>query len=396
MTPGPPQPAGGAPGTHPSSLRLLTDGRSFRAAPGDPSGALPITSYRIALLEFRDLPQTLSDAYLADIAKYQINGEQQLWKAVDAAMAGSPPPGVVLNPKTPKFVFEWQKEMETNPKFAESALLPVFLRPDPDWSFLKKQPGWDEQYDSYVYVYLFDHDKIQGRQPEFAAREMVPVIKKQILAAAAKAPNHLYLDVRLNAKYDLDMGAVVFLPQSGGQPLDSLDLLRPMTLTVFAPNRVENLPPPADRDYHIMLPAAARATANYLLTGGLDDVAEARPGVILYGFDPAQMWRKDIAGNTFDMRAPPLGGFALDRQVKLTTIPLDARKAEPLVQALRNLHARVYFSAQKMDLFQISYERQWKPAQGLLFAHVEKVEILGPKDEAIATIAAAQLPAAGK
>jgi hypothetical protein len=90
---------------------------------------------------------------------------------------------------------------------------------------------------------------------------------------------------------------------------------------------------------------------------------------------------------------PPLGAFAFNRQLKLSAIPLDAKRAEPLVQALRNLRARVYISADKMDEFQVSYERQLKPLQALLFAHIQKVDILGPNGEVIASVAASDLPA---
>jgi hypothetical protein len=93
------------------------------------------------------------------------------------------------------------------------------------------------------------------------------------------------------------------------------------------------------------------------------------------------------------MRMLPLGGFAFNRQLKLSAIPLDAKRAEPLVQALRNLHARVYIAADKMDEFQVSYERQLKPSQALLFAKVQKVDILGPNGELIASVAASDLPA---
>lgn len=391
----PPAPAGKGLPPHKTTMLLGPDGRANGAAPADPTGALPLTDYRIALLEFRDLPQTLSDAYVADIAKYQINGEQQLWIAIDRALAGSPPPGIELNPHFPKFIFEWQKEAETNPSFASNALLPVFLRPDPDWSFLKHVKGWDEQLDSYVYVFLFDHEKIAGRQPEFAAREQAPILKKQILLEVAKAPTNLYIEVPVKSSYNLDQAAIQFFKDDGKPADGALDLLRPVEQVTFVDGPMQNLTAPADRAYHFLLPTAARATADYLLTFALKDVPLARPGVPMYGDDPQQIWRKSIAGNTFNMRAPPLGGFALDRQLKLSAVPLDLKRAEPIVRALSNLHARIYFSAGRMDYCQIAYERQLKPLQGLLFAHLLKVELRGPDDELISTVPAASFPLAG-
>ncbi len=380
---------------HKSTMLLGPDGRASGALPVDPTGALPLTDYRIALLEFRDLPQTLTDAYVADIAKFQINGEQQLWKAIDSAVAGSPPPGIELNPRAPKLIFEWQKEAETNPSFASNALLPVFLRPDPDWSFLEHVKGWDEQLYSYVYVFLFDHEKIAGRQPEFAAREQAPVLKKQIQLEVAKAPTNLYFEVPVKSSYNLDQAAIQLLKEDGKPPAGAVDLLRPAELVTLVDGPMQNLAAPADRDYHFLLPSAARATANYLLTFALKDVPLARPGVPMYGDDPQQIWRKSIVGNTFNMRVPPLGGFALDRQLKLAAVPLDLKRAEPIVRALSSLHARIYISAGRMDYCQIAYERQLKPLQGLLFAHLQKVELRGPDDELIATVPAASFPPAG-
>ncbi len=395
--PAPAPSGGGALPAHKSSTRLAADGRSASAGPADSNGAVPLTDYRVSLLEFRDFPQAMSDAYVTEIAKWQIIGEISNWKLLDQSLAGTPPPGYVLNPQRPKFIFEWQKEIDANPSFASSALLPVFLRPDPDWSFLKKEKGWDEQYDSYVYVFLFERDKIQGRQPEFAARELAPVLKRHVQMAVSKAATSFYFDVPLKTGYDISREAIRFLQPNTNQLGDNAELLLPVQMVMFAQGAAKNLPAPTDRDYHTILPAAAHATANYNRSFEMKDTPLARPGVIVYGDDPQQVWRKGITGNTQEMRMLPLGAFAFDRQLKLSAIPLDAKHAEPLAQALRNLHARVYIAADKVDEFQVSYERQFKPSQAVLFARVQKVDILGPKDELIASMAASQLPpAAGK
>jgi hypothetical protein len=45
-----------------------------------------------------------------------------------------------------------------------------------------------------------------------------------------------------------------------------------------------------------------------------------------------------------------------------------------------------------MDLMQTAYERQFKPLQGMLFAHVQEIAIVGQNGETIAAIPAANLP----
>jgi hypothetical protein len=317
---------------------------------------------------------------------------------LDSAVAGKPligflPPGLQLNPQRSQFVFEWQKEIAANPALARS-LLGVFLRPDADWSFLKKEKDWDEQFDAYVYVFLFARDKIEGRQAEFVAREVAPVVKQHLQAAVAQAPTKLYFDVRLRTRYDIPQGAIRLLKPSSEEFADLLDILQPTANVTFSDLPVDKLPVPTDRDYKTFLPSIVRGAANYNLSMGLEDTPEARPGVIVYGDSPQYGWRKGMPGESFDNRMPPLGGFALDRQLKLGAIPFDPKKAEPMLQALRSLKARVFISADRMGYSRIAQERQWKVLQSWLSAHVQKVEILGPKDEVLATIAASSLPPA--
>ena len=389
----PAAPTGGAPvPPHKSSTRLAADGRSVTASPPDPTGALPLTDYRVSLLEYRDWPQTLTDSALFDIAKWQVIAERSMWTGLDRELAGTPGPGVVLNPQRKTFVFEWQKEMDSNPALAANSLLPIFLRPDPDWSFLRKQKDWDEQYDAYVYVTLFARDKIQGREPDFVARELAPIVRKHLQLAIAKAPTKLYFDVPLRSSYDVGAGQIRFSSQDSNQPADTVELIRPVAVVQFAPGPVETLPPPTDRDPHTFLPPAARATANYNRSSEMKDTPLARPSAYIYGADPQEAWRKNINGNTQDFHTLSLGAFALDRQLKLSAISLDPAKAEPIVKALRNLHARVYLAVDKLDQFRTSYERAFKPMQAIMFAKVISIAIMGPEDQPIATIAASSLP----
>jgi hypothetical protein len=375
-----------------SSTRLASDGRSASAPPADHTGAVPLTDYRVSLLEYRDWPQAMSDAAIFDIAKFQVIAERSMWTLLDKELAGSPAPGVVLNPKRKMFVFEWQKEMDSNPAFATSALLPIFLRPDPDWSFLRKQKDWNEQYDAYVYVTLFARDKIQGREPDFVARDLAAIVRKHLQMAAANAPTRLYFDVPLRSTYDVGKGQIRFLSQDSNQPTDTVELIRPVSAVQFAPGPIDTLPPPTERDMHTILPSAARATANYNRSFEMKDTPLARPSAYIYGADPQEAWRKNINGNTQDFHTVSLGAFALDRQLKLSAIPFDPAKAEPIVQALRNLHARVYLSVGKLDKFRVSYERAFQPLQAIMFAKVLSIQILGAKDEPIASIAASSLP----
>ncbi len=125
----------------------------------------------------------------------------------------------------------------------------------------------------------------------------------------------------------------------------------------------------------------------------MPDTPLARPGVIVYGADPEEVWRKGITGNTQDMKMLSLGGFALDRQLKLKAVPLDPKRAEPLMKVIRNLHARVFISADRTWICSRRPTNGAQIASGTAVRARAKVDILGPKDESIATIAASSLPA---
>lgn len=389
---------GGATVPHVSNTRLAADGRAINAAPAVAGGYLPLTNYRVALLEFHDFPEDMTDAYLTTIAKWQVNGEQSNWKLLDSWIAGKPlfgtvPAGLQLNPQHPQFFFEWQKIIDSNPALAQS-LLGLFLRSDGDWSFLKKQPGWDERFDAYITVFLFAREKIEGRQPDFVARELTGVVRKHLQMAVAQAPVKLYFDIRLQSGYDIPQAAIRLMKPNSNEFADGLEILRRTENVTFSDTPVDKLPAPTDRDYRSYLPGAARSAVNYNVSQELTDTPEARPGVNVYGADPLEIWRKAMPGESFDNRMPPLGGFAFDRQLKLGPIPFDPRKAEPMLQALRSLRARVFFTANRVNLSRVSYERQWKPLEAWISAHVDKVEILGPTDEALVTIPGSTLPAA--
>ena len=42
----------------------------------------------------------------------------------------------------------------------------------------------------------------------------------------------------------------------------------------------------------------------------------ARPGVIISGADPQEAWRKNITGNTQDMKMLSLSAFSLNQQIE--------------------------------------------------------------------------------
>jgi len=337
------------------------------------AGTIPMTRMAYALLTMRDLPkQFFDDSHLINFAFSQIANEQSLWKQ----LGPDPNTGRIR----PSITFEWQKLIDQQPDLAGGALLDVFMKSDPDWSFLNSNPKWDPNaapnLRPSVVVFLFSKEKVEGRQAEFAARELFPVVKRQFELALKKLPTHFYFTEQLPSwKYDFDAKGIKF---EGTQAM---------------PNKINLLMPQYDpeaktgsREYFIQLPAKAQTLASYQFRGGTPGYSvtqdtlptETNPGVPL-SFSTVAAWHKAFS----ESKIPEPSILALDRQVQLTTIPVDIARAEALTKLGGYLTARVYFAADHIELHHEVAGKEFTAATPtLLYAQLEKVEILS-KDGAL-------------
>ena len=167
-----------------------------------PAGPEPLTRWRVALLTLRHFPE-LADQVILQFTTRLIADEQAIWTRLDQ-LETTPRPNV--NPKRPRFTYEWQKAIEAQPDFARGALLDLFMKPDADWSFVKREPEWDERFTAAVAAFLFARDKIEGRQAGFAAQELAPVAKQHLEMAVAAAPTNLWFPMKL-VPWDYDFAA---------------------------------------------------------------------------------------------------------------------------------------------------------------------------------------------
>lgn len=358
-----------------------------------------LSSYDMDLLAIRDNPQLINDIALK-LTEDQIQVEQRVWEQIhrrehprnfEGVVSNGPPfPG--LNPKRPTFIFEWQKLITARPELARGPLLNVFLYPNADWSFVKREPGWDDRYKAIVEPFIFSKEAIEGRNPEFAAHELVPLIKQFLKLAASKAPTNYWFDVRLPGwDYDFNAKAIRFdNPRTSGFA-SNVNLLRPVSDAVFV------APPKGSQADGRLLPADARSHLNYdFFTEDDRNVtptlpSEKQPGVEMQS--PAQGWRDD-----FPMLGPSFPSFqalALGRQLAISGIPIDPKSAERLMngQSLHGPHsaktgsrvaftARVYIHTNRVEIETMPGGQKWSDA--FMFASVQKVEILGLHDELIA------------
>jgi len=345
------------------------------ARPAGTDESLPFTMPMYALMTFRDIPQFFDETHLAGFATQQIGVEQTFWKNIGPfARDGRTYPG------RPAITYEWAKLVDTQPAFADGPLMDVFLRSDPDWSFLNNAPNWDPAANisakPVVAVLLFSKESIQGRQSEFAAHDLVPVVKRQFEAAIKRLPTHFYFTEALPGwKYDFTARAIRFQPQTS-PPSDKVDLLLPM----WAVNKN------GIRQWSYPYPPRAQAMGVYAMGAGSywvvrhEPPEEVNPGVSA-GLSPEAYWKNSFSS----ARIPEPSWVAMDRRLQISAIPLDEARAEQITKVGGLFTAKIYFTAERIELQHPTTVFDNK-AGTLLYAHFEKVEIVNRKGDLIVTL----------
>jgi hypothetical protein len=343
-------------GVHPASTSSV---------PGDAS--LPLTAYRLNLLTIRDNPELLTDTRLAEFTREQVGAEITMWKELGSVAEVQS--RRQRDPVTPS-AYEWQKFISQQPAFARGPLLDVFLRPDADWSFVQHPDS------SVVMAFVFSRDKVEGRQPEFAAHDLLPIARQHLELAASRVSTSLWVMRSLPAwQYDFSTQSIRFPGAAGGK----VDILSP----VFDPESK----PLSDRTYFDELPAKAHADADLWIGSPQNDLPEVKPG--FPSSSPTEFWRE----KTIFLRLPSVTVLAFDRQLRISSIPLASGLAEQLQKLGNTLKAKVYITAERMEqIHQLHPERVNGPTM-VLFARLQKVEILNSRDEIVKTLLPEQLPA---
>jgi hypothetical protein len=374
-------------------------GRRPQTTGSSASTALPMNSYRGFLLTVRDNPQVASPAALLPPTRMQVLAEQRAWTTIQGAIDGSNPSAQAhykLNPRRKAFIYEWQTETARS----RTDLVDVFLRTDADWSFVTREPEWDARFGAVVDAFLFSRKSVEGRDASFAAQELVPVYKQHLDAAVAKAPTKLFITLPVPAAgYDFASKSIRFL-QAGtnvqqGRPYEG---------------GTELLQSTDDPRYEgLTLPPSASATANYHLFGAVQsmhraDPPSSMPGVNLNIVSPAQSWRSYFSigssGSGEGENIPYVEVLALDRQLRLASIPLDPARAEKIAKAsnyatmgtISGLTAKVFFDADRVELSQRNIGGL-KARYALLFARLQRIDIHGPDNELLTSFTSDVLPA---
>lgn len=346
-------------------------------APRTAAGAVAYTETAGLLLTVRDQPQLVTSERLASAIGNQVGAEQTAWRAIDAAKQSG---AYRWNPRKRDFTYEWQSLIETDARLAEGPVLDAFLRAEPDWQFVTRDPSWDARFQAVVEVFMFSRARIEGREPSFAAQELAPVFKRHLDLAVARVPAMFWLDLPIqDLSYDFASR--------------SLQLLSGTPRRQFGFEAGPDLLPRISDEARVTFPASVGGRVVYGLAGAAPQQTgrETRPGVPL-GASPITVWRQGW------LRIPTPNLIALDRRLELRPVPMEPARAEPLVKA-RNasgrspLTARVYITSQRVDLGSATVDRVAEP-RAVLLATVQKVDVIGPDGQVVATVDAGSLPAA--
>ena len=355
------QPSQPAPPSQPQPQQAT----SAQATTGD---SVELTQQFYSLMSLRDIPQYMDDRFIIALASAQISSEQSFWKQI-----GPQDVGGALRPARPSVTYEWQKLIETQPDFAGGPMLDAFVNNTVDWSFLSKNPQWNPNANMVVGLTVFSKEKVEGRQAEFAARELAPVAKRMFQMATKKLPTHFYFSEQLPLwKYDFATSTIRFAG-TAAMP-DRIDLITP----VYDPSIKVGV-----RDYYDKLPAKAREMVPYAGAVVPQHTMPTvnRPGGTNASGGPEWTWKQNFIYGPI----PEPTIFVLDRQVRIGGVPLDVARAEALTKQQGLLTARVFFTADRMELGNPAAPLD-RATQTVLYARLEKVQILDRNGGLVATL----------
>lgn len=327
-----------------------------------------LNAHLASLYEVRDIQDWMTQGALLKGAARLVQAEQTIWRqATD---------GRACNGKAT--VFEWDRARRAAPDLATGPLLSALMGMPMDWGFLNTQTRFGLVPDHCVAVTVFRREQVEGREPEFAAREVVDVYRASVEAAAKAAPKTVYVADRLpKARYDHASGTLVFPPESAS----SRD--KPWSpATLYHIDRTAPVAEAGDRPSSRIayVEPGMEGRVFYSLSSGSDTTTVGDHGPkprSLGNGDIGETWRQTLWSVTDDTQ--PRRVIALDRRLELPRLPMDRAAAEKIVASRDRLTAII-----RLDIDRA----QASPANGgsMLFASLGALTVVGP-DGPIATIA---------
>lgn len=361
---------------------LLILGVGSSASQSQPSGlpvidgAVPFTPYGAAFVVVRFAPDAVTRENLVRVTEQHIYREQTLWSVLGRNVEALGPGRWFRKvfgqkPDNPDVIYEWQAVAEEKSNPVRDQLLNLFLSPDASAKGVAD-------------VFLFSRKQVEDRLPRYAAQELLPVFEQHLRLVAAKAPVAFWLSVPLpRFEYDFQAKAIRFStvetgrPARGSVPTDGIDLF--------------NLP---GRDYP--LPARAAGTATYLTSRAVQFMRRGQSAAASSKSEsPTHAWRNAFTIGSSADPVPAAMVLASDRQLRLASIPMDVKLAEQLEKnsATDQLSARVFVTVDGVEVVTNRIGRSDEYRLAVLFVRVRKVDVIGPEDKVLHSIAGSSLPA---
>jgi hypothetical protein len=375
--------------------------------------AVPLTNYMITLHTLRDNPHYIDEEWVMEAVAGQIRGEQMRWQHLDKARERN----------SREFVYEWQKLEKEDPELANGALMDVFVRPERRWEFVRAQPQWDDRLATpLIEVFLFERAQIEGRNPDFAARELLPVWRRHLRAATRRLPERLSIEFQVDEPaynydagyFDLGVGHFAKPGQVSKLPIE------PVSDPRFS------VPP--DREITeagiVVHPDAARNGVLYGIsrlyawsnsdTFNPVEIKYRYMAAPLHGADGPEMWRTGLrlftsSGNSTPRAGGPIGfhyaeTMVLDRWLKPIIIEASPQEAEQLMARMhvneRNaigdgrIKIRLVIRPDHVELAPRFKRRRATVKQEVLFAELESVSVRTILDDVVVEFSADHFPSA--
>ncbi len=360
--------------------------------------AVPITGRYMLFLTLRDNPQLRQedDDYLLWQIERQISYEQKQWKHIDRKLAqwkknpsddvnvNGKKRRIAVNQKRPAFIYEWQKLVKDHPSFANGPILDLFWQSDPDWSFLKQEKEWDDQLLALADLFIFAREKIEGRDPKVAARELLPVWKQHCDAVFERPPQEgkiLVSEFFKSYVYDFETQSLRLKPEVGKKS----DLF----------NRERN-PDSDQQTFLYTLPGS------FLREGVFSNerwrrnripniISSSLPGRWLEHFIKTSSYSK----SKYEILAYE-SALSLDHLLGPASIPMRQDEAKDLIKKVKNMPQNYYFEA-RLIIEPIRTEFRLKENSRnrvfpLLFGDLVRVEYLTPAGEVITSFGPDTIP----
>jgi hypothetical protein len=343
--------------------------------------AAPLLPHLANLYAMRDADGFMSDDAVRVSAQHLIKEEQFRRQRI----ASSGAPGRCRDKRTE---FEWTA---ARAELANGPLLDVLMDPGADWSFLNKETRFGMVADHCVELFVFPRQKIEGRQPDFAARELAPTYRKTLEAAIARLPKTVFINRRLTApRYDHQRKVLVFEKQSPAayQPKD-----KPVHMLPWTYGTVEYLAAGEVSKFRstsgIRAPKSAEGLAIYDLVIHDNKPLTTPPHPpSLSGSAHGEAWRMSVQFRG-DRKDQPRA-LALDRHLQFPEINLDPATAEQLIneyarpgdQTMRAIIVLEVDKAQSMG----------SDSAAILFARLKHVVITTHQGRQVAVLNAASFP----